>query len=1440
MKEQFIRAMKIFCVMMCMTIIDIVVISIQVDAESYRSMYDRACLLPNEPSGQVYTEEIDGVLWRVVVDENKNVFVDSETTLPENVVIPEIVAGYRVTNIGYRAFDNHQEIKNITIPSGVTTIHIFAFTQCFNLININVVPENQAFCSLDGVLYTKQKDVLVSFPNGRTGSYKIPSGVKAIGYCAFDDALLNELWIPESVGIIGAGAFNPCNDTSPYGEYQPLTKIYYEGNYEEVSNLYDRFGYFYICDTGDIWKCIDNIYFLAPDCQIGSEKTKYSQFRYEEIKPIEVKNGSTDKYQNNVSYVGGELTYQWYRGTVLYKEVSYDDYVKSVSRREIDWDQTLANSELLAGETESSYIPSFRNQSKDSYFCIITNNYMGKTYKTVSNVVEIEFTVPEGQIYTEEIDGVLWRVVVDENEKVYVYIDFETTLPENVVIPEIVAGYRVTNLEIHAFDNRQEIKSITIPSGVTTIHPYAFTQCFNLININVVPENQAFSSLDGVLYTKQKDVLVSFPNGRTGSYRIPSGVKAIGKHAFDDALLNELWIPESVGAIGQGAFYPCNEGSPYGIYQPLTKIYYEGSYEEVSNLYDRLGYYNIDPDGKRFEEDIDNIYFLAPDCQIGSEKTKYTQDRYEEIKPIESKNGSADQYEDNVSYVGGELTYQWYRGTVLYKEVSYGDYVESASRREIDWEQTLANSELLAGATESSYIPSFKNHSKESYFCIITNNYMGESYKNVSNVVEIEFAVPEVQVTFSNRYGLEIPAVSLPKGSTLEVPTPEFDGYVFKGWYTDETYTEPYDFTEKIIESKTIYVKFEIDYTKLAEAVALEKEKIEDSEFISQFEMESFDVYLGAYHEAEMMLTSQTAGSADDVKDMVDKLKCAAQGLTKKVLQVSFNCNGGNSLEAGKVTYGEKVIEPEVPIKKGYLFDGWYTDVECCNRYDFGEVVKKDFTLYAKWNLDYSELEQVVREANVVVNSEFIQTDVKKLRLMNAIKTGQKLLDYRNAASLDEIESAISSIREAMEQALVDLGEAYFVEFEGAQGNILQTQLILSGECAVEPVPPVIDGYCFVGWYEDKAFTIPYEFSNEVTENKTLYAKWEVDYSQLEETVAEAKQIVAKEEKLVCYTEESVKQYKEKVAQAEIMLEERTATTLEEVEDAIESLQNVLVKKVHQVTFEYGGGSANITRRIIYGEKISKPVVPERENYIFDNWYADSSYTKVYDFEEPVVGDITIYAKWDIDYSSLATAVECAKNSLSNQEILDMNDSESIAHYQAVLEQAEEMLALKNASTYEEVEAMVSQLEQVEKTLVRSNLKVCFVSNCDTEVEMQEIGYGEYAVEPDAISYAGYVFLGWYLDQEGTFAYDFAAPVKEDITLYAKWELDYSELEAVISDAKEKINSEMYKKDMKFKLYKATVKDGEVKVLKKNAQSLQEIQQMIQKIKDAEGKLTFA
>ena len=64
---------------------------------------------------------------------------------------------------------------------------------------------------------------------------------------------------------------------------------------------------------------------------------------------------------------------------------------------------------------------------------------------------------------------------------------------------------------------------------------------------------------------------------------------------------------------------------------------------------------------------------------------------------------------------------------------------------------------------------------------------------------------------------------------------------------------------------------------------------------------------------------------------------------------VSFNSNGGSIVSSVKVKKEGTVSAPAAPVKNGFVFDGWYTDKELTQKYDFAATVTKSFTLYAKW-----------------------------------------------------------------------------------------------------------------------------------------------------------------------------------------------------------------------------------------------------------------------------------------------------------------------------------------------------------------------------------------------------------------------------------------------------------------------------------------------------------
>ena len=64
---------------------------------------------------------------------------------------------------------------------------------------------------------------------------------------------------------------------------------------------------------------------------------------------------------------------------------------------------------------------------------------------------------------------------------------------------------------------------------------------------------------------------------------------------------------------------------------------------------------------------------------------------------------------------------------------------------------------------------------------------------------------------------------------------------------------------------------------------------------------------------------------------------------------VNFDTRGGEEIEPQIIVEGGKVQEPETPIREGWTFDGWYTDVACTQVYNFDSTVNTALTLYAKW-----------------------------------------------------------------------------------------------------------------------------------------------------------------------------------------------------------------------------------------------------------------------------------------------------------------------------------------------------------------------------------------------------------------------------------------------------------------------------------------------------------
>ena len=70
---------------------------------------------------------------------------------------------------------------------------------------------------------------------------------------------------------------------------------------------------------------------------------------------------------------------------------------------------------------------------------------------------------------------------------------------------------------------------------------------------------------------------------------------------------------------------------------------------------------------------------------------------------------------------------------------------------------------------------------------------------------------------------------------------------------------------------------------------------------------------------------------------------------TANLYSVNFDSTGGSEVAAQTVEENGVVTRPADPVRDGYNFEGWYTEAECINAYDFNSQITGDITLFAKW-----------------------------------------------------------------------------------------------------------------------------------------------------------------------------------------------------------------------------------------------------------------------------------------------------------------------------------------------------------------------------------------------------------------------------------------------------------------------------------------------------------
>ncbi len=134
----------------------------------------------------------------------------------------------------------------------------------------------------------------------------------------------------------------------------------------------------------------------------------------------------------------------------------------------------------------------------------------------------------------------------------------------------------VTSLGDRCFSCCTSLTSITIPDSVTSLGEDCFSCCTSLKHIWVNENNPNYSSMDGILFNKNRTKIVAYPGGRNGHYTVLQGVTTLESSCFQGCVnLTSITLPDSVTNLGWRCFYNCDS---------LTDVYYGGTEEQWNTI----------------------------------------------------------------------------------------------------------------------------------------------------------------------------------------------------------------------------------------------------------------------------------------------------------------------------------------------------------------------------------------------------------------------------------------------------------------------------------------------------------------------------------------------------------------------------------------------------------------------------------------------------------------------------------------------------------------------------------------------------------------------------------------------------------------------------------------------------------------------------------------
>lgn len=451
--------------------------------------------------------------------------------------------------IGNEAFAS-SGLKSITIPNNVKGIENGTFAQCANLKDVNF-PNSLLFvgsnafqncASLEKIILPKSVNSIgdAAFMNCNIRSVTLPTNLSIISKAAFKNCQnLGEIELPEKLVEVAEDAFSGCT---------ALTEIVIPEGVVGIAN-----GAFKDC------KNLTSVTLPSTLLMIGSNSFAdcANLLTISCSSQIPPKMSSTtfgvDAKRNAVVNVSDDLI-SAYKSNPSWRQFEHltGSFVLNVTRPGL---MSFMITDSMWTNLQNVKITGLLNQ-KDLIF--LSNLLHRGAQIRVLDLRDVDGLEEFGlNLNVKKTNN------IPNNHLNAVY----APLSSKVLLANAFAGFEklekvclsknVVKISDNAFVDCMSLSTFKLPESIKEIGSYCFVNCKKLNAIeSASPE---YISVDGVLYSKDKKVLIAYPaNKKSEKFTIPNGVENLSKGAFAYALIDDVEFPSSLTSISDSAFANCS------------------------------------------------------------------------------------------------------------------------------------------------------------------------------------------------------------------------------------------------------------------------------------------------------------------------------------------------------------------------------------------------------------------------------------------------------------------------------------------------------------------------------------------------------------------------------------------------------------------------------------------------------------------------------------------------------------------------------------------------------------------------------------------------------------------------------------------------------------------------------------------------------------------